>query len=333
MTRTLRLDAFALAAVWALGASALGFAARLPLARPRLVVAQRVDAPFRWPERRPPTQRGTSVTAPANRAPSVDLERTATDSASAAFTGEEISIEGYGITSDGWSGDEEWSDVGGWIGSFPWGRWGRSGGARWRRFGGVAPGFAPFFTSSSAGGAQGDDPCAVFPAACGERRPVGAGWSTGRVARSVGVEPVVAQVAHRATLWQLLDDAVVVDIDTAALCAVVTHRDDGVVARAAFAPPGAERCTVRETTVPWPSVEGSAIEVTWTGTGAPTHAVIALADGADAPEAALTRATADGGTLVGNAGNAPLRWMDGAAPVEIPAGGTSTVRGPASASP
>lgn len=339
MTRSWRLESYALLGLWAAASALLLFMARIPH-RPILVPSMgrpRVSLPT--PTRRPPVARplaARSVSSAASTAVAVGEgegpeQSGATDSATRSSV-EVIELDGIDVYGSAESYSDEYPYEGyrwHYRSHFQRGRWSRTW--RFRRGQSLRPASSVFFGDGSVPEGASGDPCGVFPGACAPAQSGGA-YAPAPMAARLARSGVIAQrdygspavVTRDGDLWRLGNGQVTIDIN--ALCLMSSRRvDDTTPSVATFAPPVDVPCVVRETAVPWDDRAGAAIEMSWSAPGGSMRAVVALADEGEAAEASVARTDGSGETWLSNMGTSALTWTIAGSPVTVAPGGSVRV--------
>lgn len=339
MTRSWRLESYALLGLWAAASALLLFMARIPH-RPVLVPSMgrpRVLLPT--PARRPPVARPAAsrpVSSAASTAVAVGEgdgpeQSGATDSATRSAV-EVIELDGIEVYGSAGSYSDDYPYDGHhwhYRSHYHRSRWSRSW--RFRRGQVLRPASSAFFSDATVPAGTSGDPCGIFPGACAPAQSGGA-YSPAPTAARLARAGVIAHreygspavVTRDGELWRLGNGEVTIDIN--ALCLMSARRvDDPTPSVATFAPPVEVPCVVRETAVPWDDRAGAAIEMSWTAPGGSMRAVVALADEAEAAEASVARTDGSGETWLSNMGTSALTWTIAGSPVTVAPGGSVRV--------
>ncbi|MBK6534722.1 MAG: hypothetical protein IPF99_35780 [Deltaproteobacteria bacterium] len=339
MTRTWRLESYALLGLWAAASALLLFMARIPhrpilvpsMSRPRVLLS---TPPRRPPVARPPSAR--SVSSAASPAVAVGEgdgpERSGVTDSATRSPVEVIELDGIDVYGSAESYSEDYPYDGyrwHYRSHFQRGRWSRSW--RFRRGQSLRPASSAFFSDGAVPPGAAGDPCGVFPGACSPAQSGGA-YSPAPTAARLARAGVIAHreygspavVTRDGDLWRLGNDEVTIDIN--ALCLMTSLRvGDPTPSVATFAPPVEVPCVVRETAVPWDDRAGAAIEMSWSAPGGSMRAVVALADEGEAAEASVARTDGSGETWLSNMGTSALTWTIAGSPVTVAPGGSVRV--------
>ena len=339
MTRTWRLESYALLGLWAAASALLLFMARIPH-RPILVPSMgRPPVLLPTPLRRPPVARPPSARSVSSAAsPAVAVgegdgpERSGVTDSATRSPVEVIELDGIDVygSAESYSEDYPYDGYRGHYRShYHRGRWSRSW--RFRRGQSLRPASSAFFSDATVPEGAAGDPCGVFPGACSATQSGGAyapAPTAARLARAAVIahrdygSPAV--VTHDGDLWRLGNGEITIDID--ALCLMTSRRvGDPTPSVATFAPPVEVPCVVRETAVPWDDRAGAAIEMSWSAPGGSMRAVVALADEGEAAEASVARTDGSGETWLSNMGTSALTWTIAGSPVTVAPGGAVRV--------